>query len=222
MTKFLLYNVRIADLLPVDISIPNYGGFDPSGPNRVGNALVSAAVNLSGLRVITGIGLWQGGGKEAATRLASAYERFRYTLLIVENNALQDIVIEVVHEACPVLPIQPFMTGRNKAKPEEGLPGLAAETSRGVWALCMGDAYDTGTPLQDHDVACGCPYHKFLEDLAYYPEPGRPYDTLMAWWFCREGIRGADRLAVVREAAERPPEQDIGAVPRDEVGGRLW
>jgi hypothetical protein len=221
LTKLLVYGVRVSDLVPADVPTVRYGGFDPSGKNRPGNALTTAVIVPDrGIRVIKRMQLWQGSYKETSSKIILEYEREKHTLVYAENNATQEAIIDLVRMSCPEMPIMGFLTGKNKADLELGVPGLEAEVRNGVWALCMDDPYDTGEPLSQHDAECDCAYHEFLKDLDNYPSPGRSHDLLMSWWFCREAIRGTAMVDATVQAGQAPPEYDLaGGVPEDEVGG---
>jgi hypothetical protein len=212
LTRFLLFHNKVSDfVLPTD---PRFGGYDPAGEKRLGNALVTAAITNSGMRVITECRLWRGSFQETASQLTNAYLRHRYSLLVVENVALQGSILQLMEYACPELPTVGFQTGQNKAHPEHGLQGLAAEMNHGIWALCMGDAYDTYAPLREHAPACGCAYHSLITDLMEYPSEKRQEDLMMAMWFCREGLRGAPMAGYV-QGLEVPD----GIIPAGEIGG---
>jgi len=215
LTKFLRYGVRVADLLPPDA--PRFGGYDPAGERRIGNALVSTAVvPATGLRVIVEMDLWRGSYGASNQRVLSGWRRHVYSLLAVENVALQGAILQALQDKAPSIPLLGFMTGANKVHPELGIPGLEAEIGAGTWALCMDDPYDTEVPLAQHDPGCECAYHVFLQDLELYPTPGRAYDWLMAWWFCREAIRGT----LLRVEDDGTPDEDMSrGLPEDEVAG---
>lgn len=210
ITPLLSYGVTVNDL--VYSYAPRFAGYDPAGETRSGNAFVSAALT-DRHRVITSMQLWRGSYKESAARVVGSYLREMHTLVHVENVALQGAILELIQDRCPDIPVAGFMTGRNKMDLKIGIPGLEAEIRNGVWALCMSDPYDTGSPLSEHDTDCMCAYHTFLQDLMSFPSPERTYDLLMAWWFCREAIRSAQTVPIVNAA------DDAGSIPADEVGG---
>lgn len=211
LNRFFTRGVRVADL--VQPNDPRFGGFDPAGQNRSGNALVSAAYSQSGLRVIVECRLWRGSYLETARNIHNAHLQHRYSLFIAENNATQEAIVDLARHDCPDLPAVGFQTGKNKADPELGLPGLAAEISNGLWTICIDDDYGTHAPLRKHTPGCQCAYHTLIMDLMEYPAPTRQYDSLMAFWFCREGLRGAPM------AAQAPVTVQDGYLPGDEVGG---
>jgi hypothetical protein len=211
--------VYVKDLVP--LGTPIFGGYDPAGEKRIGNALVSvAATNGGALRVITNIRLWKGRYTETATEIAMADELYRYTLLLVENVALQGAIIELIRFRAPTIPIVGYQTGMQKSHPELGLPGLGEEIKAGLWALCVDDDYGTGSPLALHEPGCECPYHVFLADLNGYPSESRTYDALMACWFARQGIRGDFAGKFIPSGAEFfDPSELLGEIPVGEFGG---
>lgn len=219
ITHLLRSGVLVKDL--VAQGSPIFGGYDPAGEKRVGNALVTvAAVNGGALRVITEIRLWKGMYTETAAEIAMADERHRYTLLLVENVSLQGAIIELIRFRAPTIPIVGYQTGQQKSHPELGLPGLSEEIKAGLWALCVDDAYGTGSPLALHEPGCECPYHVFLADLNGYPSESRDYDALMACWFARQGMRGDFAGKFLPQGSEYfDPAELRGELPIGEFGG---
>jgi len=211
--------VFVKDLVPG--GSPIFGGYDPAGEKRVGNALVTvAAVNGGALRVITNIRLWKGRYTETAAEIAMADELYRYTLLVVENVSLQGAIIELIRFRAPTIPIVGYQTGMQKSHPELGLPGLGEEIKAGLWALCVDDDYGTGSPIVAHEPGCECPYHVFLADLNGYPAESRTYDALMACWFARQGVRGDFAGKFIPSGAEIfDPAELRGEIPVGEFGG---
>ena len=214
LTPLIERGVLVSDLLR-DVRATYFGGFDPAGERRVGNALVTSALAPTGRRIIANIRLWRGSFRETTNHVVMIYQTYKHHLLAVENVALQGAIIELIYKTDPGVPVLPFLTGKNKADPTLGVPGLEAEIRAGTWALCLDDPYDTGTPLAEHEPTCGCAYHTFLQDLINYPAPGRTYDALMAWWFCREAIRGT----VAADEQQRGRDAGDGGVVRAESGG---
>jgi len=219
ISKLLVHGVTLTDMIPVGSNFARYGGFDPAGETRIGNALVTSTLTDRGRRVITSMRLWRGALHQTISNLVLDYERHRWTLLLVENNGIQDSIIDaVVNYGHRGIPVGPFTTGRNKAHPELGVRGLSAEIVNEAWVLCMDDPYDTDSPLSEHEPTCACAYHEFLQDLTMFPSKTRTYDLLMAWWFCREAIRGS---VVTERALAEDPADDVGEIPADEISGSI-
>lgn len=224
LTKLLITGLRVSDFFPEGSHPIAIGGFDPAGPNRLGNALVIGAIHAnSGRRVVLGMDLWRGSGAVDAARIAAAHIRYRLALLIVENNgtqeSFQDLIIQATNGR---LPVQGFTTGRNKMNLDLGIPSLETQVRHGMWALCMDDPYDTGVPLARHEVNCTCPYHTFIEDLNNYPSAGRTNDLLMAWWFADSVLRGTAGYPDDRSEEEILRAEIHTSVPEDEMSGSIF
>ena len=163
---------------------------------------------------------WRGSGAVDATRIMVAHERFRYAVLVVENNGTQESFRDLIHQATNgQLPTAGFTTGSNKAHIELGIPALEVQVRNGMWALCMDDPYDTGTPLSSHDPGCDCAFHTFISDLNNYPSPGRSYDLMMAWWFTESVFRG---ISLGRAGDDGGRPDDEGSIPEDELSGLIF
>jgi len=112
-------------------------------------------------------GRWQ--GPEIIDRLASVHDRFR-SVMVVENNAAQEFILQWTREKYPGLRVRSFTTGRNKLSPEYGVESLAGELAAGRWIIpCQ-----QGNRIVDPQVG------KWISDLVGY-DPGRHTgDLLMA------------------------------------------
>jgi hypothetical protein len=118
-------------------------------------------------------------GPEIVDRIISTHERFN-SIVVVENNASQDFILQFVRERGCAVPLVPFTTGRNKAHPAFGIESIAAEFAAGLWSIPSTD----GKP-NDPEVA------KWIEEMLYYDPKGHTGDRLMASWFARELARRA-------------------------------
>lgn len=220
LTKLLVPGVRVADL--VGAATPRFGGFDPAGEKRKGNALFSSALLPSGARVITHIDLWRGSYKETSSRIIAANARQHYALLVIETVGLQGSLASLILEDCPGLNLDGFVTtGRGKAHLLDGIPGLEAQIRNGLWVLCVDDPYDTEAPLSEHDPDCQCPYHVLIDDLNNYPSPGREYDLLMAMWFCKVASERSASIQALQDAMDSEPMADLGTIPAEEFAGNF-
>lgn len=222
LDKFCRTGVLVNDL--VNPGDPHFGGFDPAGEKRIGNALITViATNGGALRVIKEVRLWKGLYAETATEITMADHRHRYALLVLENTSLQGMMIDLVRSRDAQIPMVGYQTGMQKAHPQLGLPGLAEEIKAGLWVLCVDDDYGTGLgPLASHEPGCECPYHVLLADLAGYPTEARTYDCLMALWFVRQGVRGdfADK-GIAFGSSDDIDHELFGELPIDDFGGNF-
>ena len=75
------------------------------------------------------------------------------------------------------VPVFPFTTGRNKAHPEYGIEGLAAELAGGKWRIP-----NNGGRIKGETAT-------WVQELLYYDPKEHTGDRLMASWFAREGAR---------------------------------
>lgn len=106
----------------------------------------------------------------------SVEEDHSYTVeeFIVHNA--QDFIVQFTRYGSAV-PVKPFTTGRNKAHPEFGVEGLAAEMAAGKWIIPSG-----GGRLHPEVDA-------WINELLYYDPRSHTGDRLMASWFAREAAR---------------------------------
>lgn len=118
-------------------------------------------------------------GPEIVQKIISVHERFG-SIVIVENNAAQDFILQFVRDQAVTVPVLPFTTGKNKANPDFGIESMAAEFAATKWIIPS----QGGVP-QDKQVA------KWIEDMLHYDPRGHTGDRLMASWFARELIRRA-------------------------------
>ena len=172
--------VRVEDVVFPDW--PRYVGVDLSGAGRPGNVIYVLANSPQGVRYPVEIlsGSWK--SPETARILHDVCDRHRPMVVKVENNGYQTSLIEWCAEmGWSGMPIEGFMTGRQKADAEVGVPSLAVEFHNGSWFVAMGGRV--------HEFDCKCGFCEFRKDLRSYPIPERNYDYLMASWFAREGAR---------------------------------
>jgi phage terminase large subunit-like protein len=109
------------------------------------------------------------GSPETAKMLIEMDKKYNPNMIFVENNAYQDSLIQWIKETSEKpLPIQGFMTGKQKYDEFIGLPSLAAESLS--------------------ESACTCGFCTFVDELTTFPV-GKHDDTIMAAWFAREAAR---------------------------------
>jgi hypothetical protein len=117
-------------------------------------------------------------------RIAEAYQRWRPRKIVVENNAFQQAVLDLLRRDDPKLPLLGYRTGAEKADDQIGLPALAAAVDRGDWIIPAG-----GAP---HGGGCACAYCAWQRELLLYPA-GEHSDTVMGMWFAEIAAREAAR-----------------------------
>ena len=162
---------------------PRYIGVDLSSDKRSGNVIFVLANSPKNIRYPIEIlyGAWK--SPETAKVLHETYERHHPQIIKVENNGYQTAIIEWCAElGWHDMPIEGFMTGRQKADQEVGVPSLAVEMHNEAWFVAMGG--------KNHEFDCKCGACEWRKDLRAYPQgEGRKFDFLMASWFAREAVR---------------------------------
>jgi len=98
--------------------------------------------------------------------------------LHVENNSMQDVLVDIL-KGKRILPIRPFLTGKNKADPYAGLQSMDVEFENGYWQICV---------PHPKDSECNCSFCKLVDSMSIYPN-GMHDDDVMAFWFAREACR---------------------------------
>jgi hypothetical protein len=135
-------------------------------------------VHPSGHREILDIeyGRW-----DLATKIAKVREKWvacRYDLILIEDNAAQALFVEMENLVDIALPVKGATTGRNKAHPEEGLPGLFNEIHRCAWLI---PSEPDGSIDRAVEAACS--------GAANYVPDKHTKDVMMAWWLAYQCAR---------------------------------
>lgn len=127
-------------------------------------------------------------GPEIVRHIKQAHDDFG-GIVIVENNAAQDYIIQFLRNETAV-PVKAFTTGKNKAHPEFGVESLATELANGKWLIP-----NKGGVLDKELDA-------WVSELLFYDPREHTGDRVMASWFAREGARlfdaGSSRKVGVR------------------------
>lgn len=168
------HGVRVSDL--VSPTWPRVCGMDPFGKFVV---IFTLALGPDGKRYPVEIRRGKWNSTEAVMQLIDAYQTHHHQLIVVENNASQDAIIQWAMEKGQQLPIWPFTTGKQKADPENGLPSLDVEFANNSWVCAMGS---------EHQPDCGCGFCVWKREMSEHPI-GEAADTVMASWFAREAAR---------------------------------
>jgi hypothetical protein len=74
---------------------------------------------------------------DAARIVSEAIDIYRCfsSILVVENNAAQDLFVQLMRAMCPHLPIIPYTTGSDAAHPEFGMEKMGVEMQNGLWII---------------------------------------------------------------------------------------
>jgi hypothetical protein len=157
-------------------------GVDFSAAGRAGTVVVTLGVSLENLRVPVDIQILSDPAALPGVLLA-LYHRYRPQVIMLEDNALQGAVIDMVRTAtrgqCR-LPLQGFTTGRQKADPAIGLPSLEVEFANGMWRIPL--LHEIGPADSDTD-----PWVRLVREFQGHPFHSSD-DLVMATWFAREAI----------------------------------
>ncbi len=159
-----------------------FSGVDLSSQTRPGNAIVTIAIEPSTHRrypVDIRFGAWR--SNETASEIAAVNEAYRPNVIMVENNAYQDSLLDW----CTAnkgqndfwMKLEPYTTGKQKADPLLGLPGLQVEFKHKSWVIPY-DEYET------HNPACPCGWCRWDREFRTHPI-GATSDLVMATWFAR-------------------------------------
>lgn len=164
-------------------------GLDPSGGGREGFAIFTLAVaGDTHVRVPLDmrVGAWS--GREPIEQCLDVQRTWNPSVFVVENNAVQDRVREWIQDAgAGEILTQAFQTGRNKADPEAGVPGMDIEFSMGLWCIALGHVDHRDNP------DCACAWCRWIKEITYYPMY-KTSDLLMASWFAREIARAGKSI----------------------------
>ena len=177
-------------------------GVDLSSSKRKGTAIVVVGMDAqTKQRYVLDVRYLQATGPGVVAAIVETFERYEElgstpVAVYVENNALQSMVLEWLADSeRPDIPVVPFTTGRNKADPELGLPGLAAEFERGLWTI---------PAFTSHPVTCPCDWCRFNRELTEHPNY-ETSDGVMALWFAREAFRDRRTVAKAKRRFVRAP-----------------
>lgn len=158
---------------------PRICGIDPFGQAVVIYTIALNPQNHQRITVEIRRGKWQ--PRQTIAEIVNVFHKQHPVLMVVENNASQDAIIQWAHEVGGLdLPIVPFTTGAQKANIDFGLPSLEVEFANGAWMIpCRGIdfALDHENPIVVH-----------ANELRGHPVAVAA-DTVMAQWFAREGAR---------------------------------
>jgi hypothetical protein len=128
-------------------------------------------------------GRWD--GPSIVDRIIDTHCRYQ-SIVIVENVAAQDFIIQFARKKSAV-PIVPFTTtGKKKHHPQFGLESMATEMASQKWII------------PSHRGRCHSQVRAWIDEMLYYDPNGHPGDRLMSSWFAREGSRLTRPKAKIR------------------------
>lgn len=159
----------------VDLAVQRHSAADET-------SLFTIYAREDGKRQVVEIRSGKWTGPEIVNRVIDTHQRFG-SIVVVENNAAQDFILQFVREQNVTVPILPFTTGKNKAHPEFGVESIAAEFAARRWVIPS----HNGAPV-DVEV------DKWIQEMLFYDPRAHSGDRLMACWFAREIARRAQGL----------------------------
>jgi hypothetical protein len=176
----------VEDLDPLELVVsdwPRFTGVDLSSARRPGNAFVTIAQRPGDFkRVVIDVRAKALTSPQVWREMEEIQRAHHPGMMMVENNGLQEAVLQWGHELNATLPVRGFMTGKNKADPVTGLPGLEVEFENEGWII----------PRPTHALDCSCDWCRLWIELTGHPL-AESTDLIMALWFAREGARTAGR-----------------------------
>jgi len=174
---------------------PKIAGIDPFGQAVV---IFVLALSPRGLKVPIEIRRGKWGPTRTINEIIDIYRSHQPHIVVCENNAAQEAILQWASEKSYDMNIVPFTTGKQKADPALGLPSLEVEFANGSWLVPYKgiDIFDNEHPL-----------NVWRKELMEHPL-GKAEDTVMASWFAREGARFLMR--------EEEPVEEI--VTQEELG----
>lgn len=161
----------------VDLGISKRDSADPS-------VIFTGFVWPDGTRQVLNIQRGKWAASEIKRRIIHAHKKFKPSMVVVENNAAQDYLIQWIEEENALLPasvrvpVVPFKTGRNKLSKEFGVESVATELELKKWLIPSGDGVNL-----DKEISQWC------KEMLHYTPDAHTGDILMASWFFREAAR---------------------------------
>jgi hypothetical protein len=148
-----------------------------SGPGHDEVALFTFIPRSDGLNIILDIEIGQWDTVTVRNKCVDKARRFN-SIVCVESNVGQKMMVDFVRENAKDVVIKPHHTGREKAHPEEGIPGIFLEMSEGMWAFPNGPRRGISNPVQ-----------RLIDACLYYAPSKHVDDVLMAMFLARSQAR---------------------------------
>lgn len=156
---------------------PTFTGLDLAvspGEENDDTAFFTFEVRPDGTRVILDVEIGQWDGPTILRKLFAKVEAYN-SVVRVENNGAQDYIRQFALQTDRSLPIKAHTTGRAKAHPEHGVPGIFLEFANGAWLI-----------PNNRRGECPEAVQKFVDACLYYSPAKHTDDVLMAAYFARE------------------------------------
>ncbi|MFA7161839.1 MAG: hypothetical protein WC083_04635 [Candidatus Methanomethylophilaceae archaeon] len=180
-----------SDLYPgegIEDDWPRYIGVDLARTSGGGNYTVffKIAVDEQKRRWVMAVRRMRIRAADIAEKLVNFYyeesEKNVYPkVVMVENNAFQQIIIEQLTELDASIPVQGHYTGAKKHDLSMGVPSLATQIDNRGWVIPY--AGDHSELFHECDICA------WIDEMVAYPV-GEHNDTVMAMWFADAAAKG--------------------------------
>ncbi|MDD5618574.1 MAG: hypothetical protein PHG69_05715, partial [Candidatus Omnitrophica bacterium] len=150
--KIFKYGVSQSELIRPEW--PRVCGMDPFGKFVV---IFTLALGPNGKRYPVEIRRGKWNPSESVMQLIDAYQTHHHQIIVVENNASQEAIVQWAREKGHTdIPIIPFTTGTNKSNIEIGLPSMEVEFENDAWTVAMS---------KEHEPDCSCGFCVWKKEL---------------------------------------------------------
>jgi len=179
---------------------PRCIGIDPFGKQVV---IFTLALSPLGQKFLVDIRRGKWGPTRTITEIINAYRDHHPHIIVCENNAAQEAIVQWAAEKSFDLNIVPFCTGKQKADPMLGLPSLEVEFANKSWIV----------PYKGIDIFDNLhPINVWRKEMMEHPL-GEAEDTVMASWFAREGARFLTYEDPQKETQSIVTQEEVGVEP---------
>lgn len=179
---------------------PKFTGVDLAGKKRPGNAIVTVAVNPKTKRRYPcdiRFGAWK--SPETCAHLAEINRMYNPTVIMVEDNAYQEALIDWVQATKSDndfwMKLEPTTTtGGKKISGDIGLPSLEVEFKNRAWVV-PADEFEHLPPGNTN------PWYRWAYEFNNHPLASQS-DGVMATWFVRQGIEIYGNFGTMEEIGD--------------------
>jgi hypothetical protein len=174
-------------LMQVPDGYRTFTGVDLAVQERDGSAetvLFTIVVHPDDSREVLDITAGKFHGPEIVDLIIDVQRRYQ-SLVVVENNAAQDFIIQFTKNQASI-PIEPYTTTARAHHPEYGVESIGAEMAAGKWII---PSRRTELENGDQTLICHPEVQRWINELIYYDPRAHTGDRLMASFFAREGSK---------------------------------
>lgn len=156
-----------------------FTGVDLSSEKRKGNVIFTIGINNIKKKFPIDIQSGHWSSPEMAEQIKDVYAKFKPQVILVENNAYQQALIDwLTTKGFEHIPVMAYTTGKQKMDGEIGLPSLDVQFEKQYWIFYV----------PKHEVGCRCIWCRFVRE--YKGHPGYESDDIvMAMWLASEALR---------------------------------